>query len=365
MNPISTSIAWARLGLVIGSIVAALLLAEVLLRVFWTPWSIQSHKLFESHEIYGWAPRPGVVGKHATPEYVHTARNSRQGLRGSRVFGRQRGFGFDARVMLLGDSFTYGLGSADAETFVERFSQACPRVEVVNAGANGYSTRECLAVLDHLGAALAPDVSVYVFFWNDLDDNLKRTAPAFSVADGGRVERTDRPRPTTDPLVLQPPAVLETISPFGRLYVSDLIREGFKGFRYHTFGVKRRPVHTEKLKARAWEITEQLLYAMKLRAAQIGTKLVVACLPDHNQINAAAVIKNIGPLNYEVQAELKAVCDKHQILCVDLLPGMKKAWKDGGEDFYYYADRHLTPAGNAVVAKLLVTHLSPLLRKGR
>lgn len=138
----------------------ALLLAEIGLRLFWTPWSIQSHQLFESHEVYGWAPRPGIEGNHVTPEYRHTASNTPQGLRGHRVFGRHRAFDCRARVLFLGDSFTYGLGSPDAETFVERFNSACPDVEVVNAGANGYSTRECLAVLDHLGAALVPDLSV-------------------------------------------------------------------------------------------------------------------------------------------------------------------------------------------------------------
>jgi len=341
------------------------LVAEVLLRLFWTPWSIQSHKLFDTHEIYGWAPRPGVTGRHATPEYEHLATNSRQGLRGHRIVGRQLGFGFDSRVLFLGDSFTYGLGSADSETFADRFRQAHPRVEVINAGANGYSTRECVAVLDHLGAALVPDLCVYVFFWNDLDDNLKRTAPAFSVSEGRPVERQDRPRPTVDPLALQPPGVLETNSRFGRFYVADLIREGFKGFRYHTFGIKARPVHTQELKTQAWKITEQLLHMMKLRAVEIGTRLVVVCLPDHNQVNETAVIKNIGPLNYEVQAELKAACAKYEIVYVDLLPEMKRAWKEAGEDLYYYADRHLTPAGNAVVAKLLAGHLSPLLSKRR
>ncbi|MEE2888309.1 MAG: SGNH/GDSL hydrolase family protein [Planctomycetota bacterium] len=344
---------------------AALLVAEITLRVVWTPWSIQSHQLFESHEVYGWAPRPGIEGVRVTPEYRHSAHNTRQGLRGHRVFGRRRALDSEARVLFVGDSFTYGLGSPDAETFVERFNLAYPGVEVVNAGANGYSTRECLAVLDHLGAALVPDVSVYVFFWNDLEDNLKRTAPDFTVGEGGLVVRSDRSRPTSDPLELRPNAVLETHSPFERLYLSALVREGFRGFRYNVFGVKQRAIHTEQLKAEAWRKTEELLRVMKVRSTEIGTKLVLVCLPDHNQVNEAAIIKNIEPLNFEVQAELAAICQKHQISYVDLLPGMRKMWQKGGTDFYYYADRHLTPRGNAAVAELLVAALEPLLATKR
>ncbi len=352
-----------RLVLAGGSIVAALLVAEIGLRLFWSPWSIQSHRLFEPHEFYGWAPRPGIEGVHVTPEYRHTAHNSVQGLRGGTVFNRRKLPGCRARVLFLGDSFTYGLGSPGAATFVEVFNQARRDVEVVNSGANGYSTRECLAVLDHLGAALVPDVTVYMFFWNDLDDNLSRRTPDYDIGEDGLVFRRDRPRPTTDPLALRPAGVLETNSPWRRFYVSDLIKEGMKGFRYNLLGVKQRQVHTDELKAEAWRKTEGLLRLMHLRAQEIGTRLVVVCLPDHNQVNPEAVIKNIEPLNFEVQAELEAVCEKQQIDYVDLLPGMKQRWQASGDDFYYYEDRHLTPKGNAAVAELLGAALSPYLPK--
>lgn len=40
-------------------------------------------------------------------------------------------------------------------------------------------------------------------------------------------------------------------------------------------------------------------------------------------------------------------------------------WQTGGTDFYYYADRHLTPRGNAAVAELLVAILEPFLATKR
>ena len=353
---------WRRPLLALTSFVVSLALVEVGLRVAWTPWSARSHRLFEESAVYGWAPCPGITGVHATPEYRHAATHNAQGLRATKVFAAAKPEGARARVLFLGDSFTYGLGAADDATFVARFDALHPDVEVVNAGANGYSTRECVAVLDHLGAALRPDLVVYVFFWNDLDDNLTRDAPSFELDVSGRVVRTDRPRPSSDPLAPRPAAPLETGSP--SLYLKELVKEGAKGARYRLFGMKERAVHTPELKAEAWRRTEPLLAAMRARASELGSELVVVCLPDHNQVDPDASIQGIGPLNYDVQGELAAICARLRVAFVDLLPGMRRVFEDASEPLYYFADRHLTPAGNRVVAELLSEALGEQLAGG-
>ena len=350
-----------KLAAIALSVLLTLLVVELALRLLWTPPSWRSHSLFRPHDVYGWAPRPGITGTHATPEYCHQASNTRQGFRGSEVFSAERPADVRARILFIGDSFTYGLGAENSQTFVELVNAAFPDVEVINSGANGYCTRECAAVLDHLGPALRPDLTVYVFYWNDIEDNLRRTTPDFAVDNKGRSRRLDRESPGGDPLALLPPDKLVPVGSGGKLYTYWLFHEGLRGLRYRTLGISRRWIRNEQQKAEAWTKTEVLLEAMHARASEIGTELVIVSLPDHNQVNPDAVIRNISSLNYDVQDTLRDLCARLHLTYVDLLPGLQERWRASGEDFYHYADRHLTPSGNQAAAAQLIDSLRPLI----
>lgn len=211
--------------------------------------------------MLGHAPLPGVSGIHATSEYEHPFRHNRQGLRAERDFTVDRPASATKRVLFLGDSFTYGLGSGDRETFALLVEEALDGVEIVNAGCNGYGQREELAVLDTLGAVLRPDLVVLVFFWNDLEDNLAKSSPAFSAEPSGRPVRSDLPSGLLDSY--DPLAIREAAPPPARTrpasYLERLAYEGFKGFRYRIFGIKARSIQDKEDRVRAWETTAALL----------------------------------------------------------------------------------------------------------
>jgi hypothetical protein len=72
------------------------------------------------------------------------------------------------RVLLLGDSFTFGnrLGQSDTiDAWIEKLSDG--RVDAYNAGVAGYSPPNILAAYERLGALPASHV-YYLFFQNDL-----------------------------------------------------------------------------------------------------------------------------------------------------------------------------------------------------
>ncbi|MDH3510716.1 MAG: hypothetical protein OER85_07645 [Gammaproteobacteria bacterium] len=97
---------------------SALLLAEIALRIVWTPPTLRSTPMGETHPYCRVAPRPGVSGKHYTSEYETSFSHTPQGLRGDRLYHRTRPAGIKKRVLFLGDSFTYGEGSSNNEAFV-------------------------------------------------------------------------------------------------------------------------------------------------------------------------------------------------------------------------------------------------------
>ena len=79
----------------------------------------------------------------------------------------------EVRILCVGDSFTYGGGLAQEETFPHFMQQrygppAESGVRVMNGGANGWTTRYQRVFIEKKMDALDPDVVVLAFNWNDL-----------------------------------------------------------------------------------------------------------------------------------------------------------------------------------------------------
>lgn len=74
------------------------------------------------------------------------------------------------RVLVLGDSFTYGQGVADEDTYVRVLGRlAGPKVEVISMAMQGWSTADELNALRYLGMAYKPDIVVVGVVSNDLE----------------------------------------------------------------------------------------------------------------------------------------------------------------------------------------------------
>lgn len=345
------------------SLWGCLLVLEIALRLVWQPPSARSDQPFGPHPVLAFAPLPGAEGSIATWEYEHAFRHNRQGLRADREFSRDRPASVRRRALVLGDSFAYGLGSPDKDTFVSLLGEALPGVEVVNGGCNGYGQREELAVLDTLGAALQPDLVVLVFFWNDLENNTRGGHPSFRFDASGRVVRDDlspEALAAHDPLALREPVVVKRRErPL--LYTGALVSEGLKGLRYRLVGIKDRSIGTPEEKARAWEATREQLALIAARCREIGSRLLVVSVPDHNRVDPSARIRGIEPLHFEIEEDLGAACRALGVACGDPTGAMRAARERASGPLYYYADRHLTPEGNRAYAAAILPYVKEAL----
>lgn len=336
-------------------------MSEVALRVAWTPPSLTSTQAFEGHEVYGVAPIPGISGTRTTVEYTHTFSHTLQGFRSGAIVQPANAAARNLpRLLFLGDSFTYGLGSSDDEIFVNLIARELGEAEVLNGGVNGFGQRDQLALLDAIGEDLRPNLVVVMFFWNDLEDNMKGDRPTFAV-ENGRVVRTDkRVAESFEPLALRQSRELELPQADSLLYYTrEMLKEGLKGFRYRYLGISRRDITNETELAAAWAATSELMRAIELRARELGARLLVVSIPDHNKVNPSAVIKNIEPINFDIEKGLRDTLAPLRIEYVDLYEPLRAAFEAGDLDLYYYADRHLTPRGNRVVADAL----APLIKQ--
>jgi hypothetical protein len=154
----------------------------------------------------GWFHVPGGVGEGflGGPDRGIVQINS-LGLRGPEL-PRAKPDGVK-RVLVLGDSFVFGVGVDEPNVFTSRLAMALDagdprhRHEVVNMGVAGYSTDQELILFDELGPRLAPDVVVLVVCDNDFQGNTEDFAyrryfkPYFELDPKGGLTRHNEPVP--------------------------------------------------------------------------------------------------------------------------------------------------------------------------
>lgn len=167
-------------GCALSLAVLALLLvgAELGARAYWTRDTLDPltaamrNARVGPHPYLAYANRPGF-DKPPTEEDPHQITHNALGFRGPEVeWEKPEGV---TRVLCLGGSSTYGFGpSSDLTTWPARLEhyllEAYPerRFEVINAGAQGYSTHESLINLAFRGVDLSPDLVVVYHSINDV-----------------------------------------------------------------------------------------------------------------------------------------------------------------------------------------------------
>jgi len=77
------------------------------------------------------------------------------------------------RIIVVGDSFTFGFGVGDEETYSKLLEDRLneiptePRTEVLNLGVSGYSTRDEALVIHYKGLSWDPDLVIIGYVLND------------------------------------------------------------------------------------------------------------------------------------------------------------------------------------------------------
>ncbi len=99
------------------------------------------------------------------------------------------------RILCLGDSVTFGSGVPTENTFPRVLesrlqARATPsiKIDVINAGVAGYSFQNIVAFAENLITRLQPEVVIYTFVENDLDDS-------YSAGPGGALIEMDLLKP--------------------------------------------------------------------------------------------------------------------------------------------------------------------------
>lgn len=161
----------SRLALLLTSSVMSVLVAEASVAYLW-PQPIwrrvlsDTPAMFVPAEVLPYELKPGFTGRFRRPEFDTWIHINSSGFRGPEL--RDSG---EPRILVLGDSFTFGHGVGDGEAYPALLDQLVGGVEVVNGGfAAGASPDMYYVWLRGRGEHIRFDGVVIGFFiGNDID----------------------------------------------------------------------------------------------------------------------------------------------------------------------------------------------------
>ncbi len=339
----------ARIALIVCGALAALLLIEGLLRLSDRVPDVTNpeYSFHASDPVLGWRGSPDLKLRFRRTDFDVLVAHDADGWR---IPDPTPPPDPARRILVLGDSFTWGFGVGQGERFTDHLQRALPDSAVVNRGINGYGTGQEFLVLQQELAAQRYDLVVLMFFFNDVADNQDPYGgrrPLFTLADG----RLVAPQAPVRPL----PAALGTwrlkdYSFAYRLidYVADVLKGGKRGLPEPG----EAPTGTAEVDYRSLPgaaITERLVQAMAETCKAHDTAFVVVYIPQRGELAG----QDAPPEVRAVHTLARQAATVSGAPFIDLTPALDQGVRRG-EALYFTHNSHWTPAGHALVARTLL-----------
>ncbi len=336
-----------RLALIVVGLVAALLLGEGLLRVVDAVPEV-ANPLYSFHvgdAVLGWRGKPGVTRRFRRPQFDAVIVHDAAGWRASAPPPPLQA---PRRVLVLGDSFTWGWGVAQGEVYTDHLQRARPDAAIANRGVNGFgSAQEYLLLLQELAAGRVDVVLVQVFV-NDLADNLDGKSgrrPLFDLTGDTLTPATQALRPLQDP-------VRTWLKDHSRVFLlldftSRTLGGGNAAGAPLAPARDAAPVDYHDVPGGA--LTARLLAAMRDAATAHGAHFVVLYAPHRLEIEGAAP----PPVVRAAHVLAQAVGSAPGAAWIDLTAPLAVA-AAAGAPVLFVGDEHWTPAGHRVVAEAIL-----------
>jgi len=372
-----------KLVLALGGLLLGLVLAELGVRLVAPQDLVTENLRYQAHPTLGFHLESNiwVPGRDG-------GRINSFGLRGEDPGPKGQG---EHRVLVLGDSFTYGAGVATEEAFpavLDELARAAGRERFLNAGTPSYGTLRELAWLEAFGDELEPDeVLLAVFVGNDFTDNTDTSGRR--IFDGrmlpaGEDETADwklrlkvwryeshlyrllaRRKPKQEPSApAAPPTVLEELDEAQRAQLAQL-DIGFADANRNRLGIYLPEGLSPDVEAMYATMQSALDGAL---AWCLERELVLSMLiiPDKMQVEQERMElarRRADPEGHypmldteRPQRFLSAWCAARDLSCVDVLPAMRagtRAQADSQpstEYYYLFNDTHWNVAGHRLAA---------------
>jgi len=157
-------------------------------------------EVYYAFDIYdpskGWMSKPNI--RNMTVFGNKTLNTNSKGFRGKNEYAYTKNPD-KFRILIVGDSFTFGDEVSDNETYSYYLQSMIPNAEVMNFGVHGYGHDQMLILLEEQAANYSPDLIILGFLPTDMSRNLLRfrdyAKPRF-VLKNNELKQTGTPVPT-------------------------------------------------------------------------------------------------------------------------------------------------------------------------
>jgi hypothetical protein len=391
-----------KVVLAVTAVAITVLAAEPMLR-FLRPFNM-NHKTFAMRydPLLGWSKTPNLRGRYAEGDAGDLEALNSRGLRGPE-YPYEKPVG-EYRILVLGDSFAEGRLVAFHEMTSEVLKRTLNataggrRYQAISAGTGGYSTDQALLFFTSEGTKYAPDLTVLMFYENDVWYNVQpranRGRKPFFRLEGERLVLDGVPVPPpdadagSDERPARVPSLLRGLNAWLGVHsavyqlVYDVVStpptltsavrgDDAAGQRRAApvpdeFRVWRRKYDDETV--HAWRVTEALLRELQREVRRIGGDFVVLYVPTAAEIQPerwAATREHYGLSEEDwditrLESELEATCRRNGIHFVNPGPALRDAaarpWLSRAP-LYFELDPHWTPEGHRVAGEVLAAYV--------
>jgi len=369
---------FVRVVFVLASTLIGLLICEEIVR-FVAPQNIAVPWQSEINGIM--APRPNVQGRHTIPNtFDVTVSFNSQRFRGRRDFQLEPSPGV-IRLAALGDSFTFGFGANDNETYPAQLERILQRwlaesashstVEVINASNAGSGTGEQALWYDTWVKQFRPQLAVLTVVPNDIDDDLARGL--FFLDENGRalprpfkeLSAADRPLRVIRRAVNAFPGYA-FLAQYSQLlaFLRNFSSAAVGRYRQATFATDATPSQTgspsERFQKEGLPMMAEEVRWLQKRVQKSGAHLVVVFVPFRETIYSSQT-----PASDQIQWKSEAiaevlseVCSQEGIPFADLTAQIREQARQLPKALYYDGfDNHPTPEGYRIIAEAIAKFL--------
>lgn len=353
------------IGLFVFTVVLTLLTLEGMVRIF-SPQDLRLN-FSQWDEYVGFVNIPGMEGTTVHTDYRMRVRINSKGLR-DREFDYKKEPG-TYRIGIFGDSFTFGEGVQNNESFPklledllhadEQLNRAGRKIEVLNFGIGKTGTSHQYALYRKEGKKYDLDLVIIGFLSaNDFSDNVPGV---FALKDGQLIHT-----PTNYSSIRRLQKIVYYI-PFykwltAHSHLANLVRKKATLLDDHWRTTARTPLgiiddaQADKAPLTI-DITLKLIKEFVSETRQAGTKLVLVNLPAKDHAPYSAQGKNEPHIVYyhRLEKELKKISGLEIVDMTHLFNKLPVL------PYYFAHDDHMTPLGLQLVALGIRDYLKPKL----
>ena len=346
-----------RLGLAVFSLVFSLILVEGLLHLLPRQPDVPpapQHQLpwIQYHPVFGWGNRYGYVGPYVK-EGVFSTRITID-PRGYREIAKPRSV--RPRALILGDSFTFGHGVNDHETWSARLAECRNNTEVLNSAVVGWGHDQQVLCMRDLIKYDNPDLVIWgwssadfprntMVYWRLLDrtTGLDYAKPRYILKDGG-LELTHAHPPAPEHLEQAMSAYVTE-----RKMRGGPLRRSLRKVRL--FELFENAMDTVDLKTEQLRLGEAILLEGIHVARKGGKRIVLVHLPVQKWLHSKSPITRLK--RRLTENLLERVVETTGVEFVDCTPAFEALSGAELEAFFLPDDGHYTPAGHQLVADVV------------